>query len=210
MTTLIKRMLYLLCVVLIVSGAIMLFSGIGDCTKIVSTEPLDINDVDSSKFHDGILVSGDIYYVIDSVATSYSTELFSNSKIIYYLVPIKSGKYVLVATGNTNEINTLDRIFQQTCQYLNQEIEDTFTSLNIDGKVFPLDDELKDFLYSWAETTNYFSTTDQSLIDEEVLPYVIHTQSWKNIKVITAVGLITMLLGIIGFIIVHKKLIVKG
>lgn len=182
----------------------MFFFGVGDCIKIISNKPMDINDIDSSKFENGKLVSGNVYYVVDSIATSYSTELFNNVKVIYYLVPVKSGKYILVATGNTNEINTFDRIFQQTCQYLNKEIEDTFTSITIDGKVFPIDDELKEFLYSWAETTNYFSTTDRTAIDEEVLPYVIHTQNWSNIKTITMVGFIIIVIGIVGILIVYK------
>ena len=212
MTTFIRRMLYILFAIVTISGGIMFFSGASDCYKIVFNQPLDLNDVDSSKFTDGELVSGDVYYVIDSIATSYSTELFNKTKTIYYLVPIKSGKYILVASGNTTEINTFDRIFQQTCQYLNKEIEDTLTSINIDGKIFPVDENLKELLYSWAESTNYFSTTDKSVIDEEVLPYVVCTQNWSNIKSITISGLITLIVGIVGIIvvkIVSKRLIFK-
>ena len=192
MTTFIRRMLYILFAIVTISGGIMFFSGASDCY--------------------GELVSGDVYYVIDSIATSYSTELFNKTKTIYYLVPIKSGKYILVASGNTTEINTFDRIFQQTCQYLNKEIEDTLTSINIDGKIFPVDENLKELLYSWAESTNYFSTTDKSAIDEEVLPYVVCTQNWSNIKSITISGLITLIVGIVGIIvvkIVSKRLISK-
>ena len=83
MTTFIRRMLYILFAIVTISGGIMFFSGASDCYKIVFNQPLDLNDVDSSKFTDGELVSGDVYYVIDSIATSYSTELFNKTKTLY-------------------------------------------------------------------------------------------------------------------------------
>lgn len=204
MTKFIKRLLYILCTVIIISGAVLFGSGAGDFFKINFSEPIDINDVDSSKFTKNTLVSGDVYYVIDSIASSYSTAIFNNTKTVYYLIPIKCGKYILVATGNSNEINMFDRIFQQTSQYLNKEIEDTFTSTTINGKVFPIDDDLQELLYSWCDDTNYFSTTDRSAIDEQVLPYVIYTQNWGNIQTLTIVGISMIVVGVIILLIVVK------
>lgn len=204
MSKFIQRLICILCVIITLSGLVLSFVGMGDFFKITFSTPVDINDVDTNKFTENTMVSGEIYYVIDSIASSYSTNIFNNTKINYYLVPIKSGKYIIVASGNSEEITMFNKIFQQTCQYLNEEIEDTFTSVTIDGKILPIDDDLKELLYSWCNTTNYFTTDEISILDELVLPYVLYTQDWHNIKVLTITGIIITTIGIIGLIVSIK------
>lgn len=204
MSKFIQRLICVLCAIITLSGLVLSLVGMGDFFKITFSAPVDINDVDTSKFTENTMVSGEVYYVIDSIASSYSTDVFDNTKINYYLVPIKSGRYIIVASGNSEEITMLNKIFQQTCQYLNQEIEDTFTSVTIDGKLLPIDDDLKQLLYSWCDTTNYFTTEEVSILDELVLPYVLYTQDWHNIKVLTITGIVITVVGIIGLIISIK------
>lgn len=204
MSKFIQRLICVLCAIITLSGLVLSLVGIGDFFKITFSAPVDINDVNTSKFTENTMISGDVYYVIDSIASSYSTDVFDNTKINYYLVPIKSGRYIIVASGNSEEITMFNKIFQQTYQYLNQEIEDTFTSVTIDGKLLPIDDDLKQLLYSWCDTTNYFTTEEVSILDELVLPYVLYTQDWHNIKVLTITGIVITVVGIIGLIISIK------
>lgn len=204
MSKFIQRLICVLFAIITLSGLVLSLVGMGDFFKITFSAPVDINDVDTSKFTENTMVSGEVYYVIDSIASSYSTDVFDNTKINYYLVPIKSGRYIIVASGNSEEITMFNKIFQQTCQYLNQEIEDTFTSVTIDGKLLPIDDDLKQLLYSWCDTTNYFTTEEVSILDELVLPYVLYTQDWHNIKVLTITGMVITVVGIIGLIISIK------
>jgi hypothetical protein len=206
MSKFIKRLMCVLFATVTLSGAVLALFGVGDFYKIHFSTPVDLNDVDSSKFTDGTLVSGEVYYVIDSIASSYSTELFDQSKVNYYLVPINCGEYVVVATGNSSEVTMFNKIFQQTCQYLNQEIEDTYTSVSVDGKLLPMDDDLREMLYTWADSTDYFTADERAQLDELVLPNVLHTQDWDNVTVLTVTGFVVVVVGVVGLVLSIRAL----
>lgn len=198
MTKLIKILLYLLCVIVTVSGLILSIAYIENFFKIVSNDILSIDEIDTSKFQEHTLISGDIHYVIDCVAIN--TDEYNNDNTIqYYLIPIKSQNYIVLATQDKELIKKLVNIQEQTQRYLNNQIEDTTLSTYIEGTLISIDDELSQILYDWSNNNSF-----KLSIDGQVLPYVIYTQKWSSITTISIVGLIMVITGITGFLVLLK------
>lgn len=200
MTKFIKILLYMLCIALVVSGLILSIPCIDKFYKIVSENTLSIDETDISKFNEDTLISGNIQYVIDCVAIS-NVEEASNTDMQYFLVPIKSQKYIIVATQQLEIVNSFENIQEQTKRFLNDEIDDTTISIYIEGSLIPLDEELSKILYEW----NVNNTFDIS-IDGEILSYIIYVHNWSTIKVFTIIGLFMSFTGVIGIFIIIIKI----
>lgn len=192
MTKFIKILLYLLCIVIIISGVILSVVGMADFYKIISKSTLNLDETDISKFQDSTLINGDVKYVIDCIAVD------SESNTKYYLIPLKSQNYIVLATSDTSTLGSLDNIKEQTERYLTGNIEDTTISTYVEGRLISIDDELSELLYNWDNDNNLdISITGQ------VIPYVIYTISWSNIKVISITGLVLIIIGVAGLFLVR-------
>jgi hypothetical protein len=178
----------------------------GDALKVATSKVVDINDNDSTNLTENTLVDGNVYYIVGSIASSYSEDALDTTSTKYYLVPIESGKYVVLANSDTTLNDTIDSISTQTQSYLNGDIEDITTAMGVTGKLVSMDDELRELLYSWCDSTGYFNTSDQATIDTLVLPYVLYPQDWATIQRLAIVGLVCIVVGVVGGIVCIKKL----
>ncbi|MGN1411572.1 MAG: DUF6709 family protein [Oscillospiraceae bacterium] len=194
MTKFIKMLLYFLCVVVIISGLILSIPYIGDFIKIVSKNTITLDETDVSKFDETSFIHGDVHYIIDMVAQDDS-----KNTIQYYLVPLKSEKYIVIATNDIKTINEFTNIREQTQRYLNDEIDDTTLSTYIEGRLIPIDDGLSQILYDWHRNNGL-----NVFIYGQVIPYVVYVESWSSIKIITIVGLIMISIGIVAILVLRK------
>jgi hypothetical protein len=175
----------------------MLVFGGRNFFKPMFSTPIDFNTSETGKLVEDTLVSGKVQYVVDTIA---SASIDSNNEIYYYLVPVRSEKYIVVATSDTSTIGTFGVIYQETCEFLSGDIEDTSTSVNIDGELVSMDEDLKSMLYSWNDTTNYFTTS----IDDEIIPYVIYTEDFQTLKRWGIVSIVLTIVGILGVLVSVK------
>lgn len=201
MSRLLKIILYTLSVVTTVCGIVLFSSGASDFFKITFGTTVDINTNDTSQYTKDTMACGTVYYTIDTIANA-------NDTIYYYLVPTKSEKYLVVATSNQTQIDTLNTIALQTYEYLNGELQGTTTNLEVEGRLSDMDGDLQSMLYSWCKSTNYFGDETTSEISQQVLPYVLYCQDWQSIKTISILAIVVIVLGISGIVtttIVSKK-----
>ena len=134
MSRLLKIILYTLSVVTTVCGIVLFSSGASDFFKITFGTTVDINTNDTSQYTKDTMACGTVYYTIDTIANANDT--------IYYLVPTKSEKYLIVATSNQTQIDTLNTIASQTYEYLKGDLQDTTTNLEV---LFVTKEPLKKF-----------------------------------------------------------------
>lgn len=200
MTNFTKRLITIVCACVTLIGLITFaYCGKG-FFKVESSQPIDFNTIDTEQMEEGTLVDGGIQYVVDTIASAHISGI-GGGTFNYYLVPIQSQRYIIVATSDKATIGTFYDIYEETCQFLNDEIEDTSTSVTIEGELLSLDTDLKSMLYSWNNTTGYFSTTS---IMDEVLPYVIYTQDFSAVEFGGIMAIVVTLVGVVGLVVSIK------
>lgn len=199
MTKFTKLCITILFVVISISGLLVLVFCGKDFFKSSFSNPIDFNTYETDNLVENTLVSGDVQYVVDTIASAYIDS--SSNAFNYYLVPVKSQKYIIVATSDSDTISAFSTIYQETCEFLSGNIEDTSTSVSIDGKLIPLDDSLKSMLYSWNDSTNYFDT---STMDDEIIPYVIYTQNFATLRNWAILSMVLIVVGVAGAVVSIK------
>ncbi len=134
---------------------------------------------------------------IDTCIWNYFEVEDDDSETQYYLVPLPSSMnksddpadwyYVTYSTGNTMQQITMDRIIDYT-----YGDSSTYSSIEFTGLVKELDSDIEDYLYSGLIETEYFDTTNKSVIAQHISPYVIEYRATGFGGVLLVIGLVCL------------------
>lgn len=188
-------------IILCVFGGIMLFQSIPE--DIVSLKPsISFEDMldGETEIKAGAHVSGNVLYVFDVFAseetyTQYNDGSRSGSKAsgAYYLVPTADA--FIAIKGRQADVETLDNLIDETWNYMLTG-EEPSVKFSMAGKAEVLEPQLagyfRDYLRDQLELSD-------DVIDSLGEPLVIRTVNFTACWIMTAIGLVLVLLGILLF-----------
>ena len=188
-------------ILLVLFGGMMLFQSIPE--DIIALKPaISFEDMleEGTEVKAGAHVSGKVPYVFDAFAseetyTRYNDGSRSGGKAsgAYYLVP--TAEAFIAIKGRQADVAVLDDLIEDTCVYM-MTGEEPAAEFSMEGKTEALEPQLagyfRDYLRDELEVSD---VVIESLGDPLVVRTVNFTASW----VMTAIGLVLVLLGALLF-----------
>lgn len=196
--------------VLLVVFVMMFFIGIipvtdfGKMKKYQNNEVTDLANLGYRQMQTGDLVSGKVDYVLDTVAEEYETKFgirtSDDSTKLYYIISLPNS-YAVYETSNKEEYDTLDKICNETWDYLNSEDGSApapTSSLMIQGEVKKMDDKVAGYFKDWFKEQADFSDED---FEKNTEVYMISRTKFDGFQrsVYTGIGLAAV--GAVGLIV---------
>lgn len=183
---------------LLAFGGMMLYMTVPDL--IVSLKPAvsfeELLEEDGRELKPGSHVKGNVVYVLDyfaseSTYTRYKDGSRSGSRKSgnYYLVPATSGPFAL--KSRQADVQALDQLSKETYECLTSGTEPS-TEIFMEGKVELLEGNLVNYYQEYLEKMGYTKGEIAELGDPLVVTYV----SFNAVRVMAAIGLVLVLLGL--------------
>ncbi len=188
-------------IMLIAFGGIMLFQAIPE--DIISLKPaISFEDMldEETEIKAGAHVSGKVPYVFDAFAseetyTRYSDGSRSGSKAsgAYYLVPTADA--FIAIKGRQADVGVLDDLIDETWDYLLTGEEPT-SEFSMEGKTEVLEPQLAGYFQDYLRDELELSDSEIDALGD---PLVVRTVNFTACWVLTAIGLVLILLGALLF-----------
>ena len=188
-------------IILLAFGGLMLFQSVPE--DIIALKPaVSFEEMleGEAEVKAGTHVSGKVPYVFDAFAseetyTQYSDGSRSGSKAsgAYYLVPTADA--FIAIKGRQADVGVLNDLIDETWNYLLTGEEPT-SEFSMEGKVEVLEPQLAGYFQDYLRDELELSRSD---IDSLGDPLVVRTVNFTACWIMTAVGLVLVLLGILVF-----------
>lgn len=185
--------------------------------KVKNGEYTDLEEVDAFGLKKGDAVKGKAEYVLGCCAEEYSTSFgvrtSDKSDTLYYVIWLNNDNFVLYRTSSIEQYGTLDRMTDQTFDYLDslevyegskdyEDIKTPTTTMEIEGMVSKIPGNIEGFFRDW-----YDETVDDDAFDECCEPVMITNWSFDRAKNylpvgigVGAAGVLCLILALIFFI----------
>nr|WP_326176093.1 DUF6709 family protein [uncultured Oscillibacter sp.] len=188
-------------IILLLFGGMMLFQSIPE--DLIALKPaISFEDMldEGTEIQAGAHVSGKVPYVFDVFAseetyTRYSDGSRSGSKAsgAYYLVPTADA--FIAIKGRQADVETLDDLIDETWDYMLGGEEPT-VEFSMEGKVEALEPQLAGYFQDYLRDELEVS---DDVIDSLGDPLVVRTVNFTACWIMTAIGLVLVLLGALLF-----------
>ncbi|MDE7218706.1 MAG: hypothetical protein K2O45_03660 [Oscillospiraceae bacterium] len=187
-------------IILIAFGGMMLFQSVPE--DIIALKPaVSFEDMldEGVEVKAGAHVSGKVPYVFDAFAseetyTRYSDGSRSGSKAsgAYYLVP--TAEAFIAMKGRQADVGILDDLIDETWDYMETGIQPK-TEFSMEGKTEVLEGQLARYFKEYLMDLGYTEAELEEMGD----PLVVRTVNFTACWVMTAIGLVLVLLGVLLF-----------
>lgn len=196
----VKNVLFVVFVMMFFIGVILV-TDYDKMKKYQNGEVSDLADLGYRQIQTGDLVSGDVNYVLDTVAEEYETKFgirtSDDSTKLYYIIGLPNS-YAVYETNNKQEYETLDEICNETWEYLNDEgssVPAPVTSLKVQGEVKKMDDKVAGYFKDWFKEQADFTDED---FEKNTEVYMISRTNLDGFQRSVYVGFGLAAAGIVG------------
>lgn len=174
-------------------------------TWLVSLKtPVDFNMLAEEDIRSGVRVKGDVYAILDSFAVEESWTENSNGSVTpketsnyYYIIPIGEESYAALEI-RAGDHAAYDAVADATWSYLIGETDTLGAeTAPFDGYITTMEDDLYDLFVEWFQDTEYFGTTDATMIQAYAMPYMLTTYSTSGTYSVLGIGLAALLIAVL-------------
>ena len=205
-----KKKIIIVGLVLTLLPAFLLLAGI-DFTVGPFLEPFDLYENNLEKVPRYGAVDSELQILLESFVSETRKSQSGNSVSIkgvdyFYSVPIFVGSetYYVAIKVDRDDTKKYKKIADETMDYLYGKGTTLGTkTLQLQGVMGKLDDEVYEYMVEWFEETEFFETREQ--LEKYVLPLEIKECNLQNYRIINIVVILVMVAGIVLLIFGLKK-----
>ncbi|MBR1764863.1 MAG: hypothetical protein IJ746_05665 [Ruminococcus sp.] len=203
-----KRSTVLL-IALAVIGIVMGAVGLKDSIRIFKDDFSDLTAMKQTEFESGDLAEGELFLVIDQIATEETTRTYgfvpvSKSETPYYLVT-NDECYFVISVGNKDRQKEFDDYCDKSFVYIT---DDTYTvpapdGLKVSAKASDMNSEVRGYLEDYCKNTLGMSDADyRELVVTDVC---LSAVQYSSMKWMPFIGFGIAALSIVILIVLKKR-----
>ena len=183
-----------------VIGIVMGAVGLGDSIRIFKNDINDLTPMKKTEFETGDLLEGDLFLVVDQIATEETTRTYgfvpvSKSETPYYLVT-NDESYFVISVGNKDMQKKFDDYCDQCYKYLMDETGSVPEpeGFKVSAKSSEMNSEVRGYLEDYCKDN--LGMTSDDIKDYVVTDVCLSTVQYSSMKWIPFVGFGVALLAI--------------